>query len=131
MRDSANRLLLNALLKGLGHVIRRDDLFAAERYRRRLHLTAETIASNAPVKGALAKLLVINGLWLQAADVERSETRQQILNWSISLLACTLWRDGFQFSSGLRSTSVLYVLSVVSGAGKARTGVEFPLRAAR
>jgi hypothetical protein len=79
MRDSANRLLLNALLKGLGHAIRRDDLSAAGRYCRRLHLTAETIASSAPVKGTLAKLFVINGLWLQAADVERSEARQQML----------------------------------------------------
>jgi hypothetical protein len=55
------------------------DLSAAKRYCQRLHLTAETIASDAPVKRVLAKLFVINGLWVQAADIERSETRQQLL----------------------------------------------------
>jgi hypothetical protein len=30
--DRSKRLLLNALLKGLDHAIRRDDLSAAERY---------------------------------------------------------------------------------------------------
>jgi hypothetical protein len=78
-RESSKQLLLNALLKGLAHAIRRDDLSAVERYCQRLHLTAETFASNAPVKGASAKLLVINGLWVQAADIERNETRQQLL----------------------------------------------------
>jgi hypothetical protein len=78
-RDSSKQLLLNALLKGLTHAIRRDDLSAAERYCQRLHLTAETFASTAPVKGALARLFLINGLWVQAAHIERSETRQQFL----------------------------------------------------
>ena len=78
-RDSSNQLLLNALLKGLAHAIRRDDLSAAERYCQRLQLTAETIASDAPVKSVLAKLFVINGLWVQAADIERSELSQQLL----------------------------------------------------
>jgi hypothetical protein len=71
--------VLNALLKGLAHAIRRDDLSAAERYCRRLNIAAKTIASDAPLKGALAKLFVTNRLWLQAADVERSEARQQML----------------------------------------------------
>jgi hypothetical protein len=48
--DSSKRLLLNALLKGLADAIRREDLSAAECYCQRLHLTAEPIASDAPVK---------------------------------------------------------------------------------
>jgi hypothetical protein len=42
-------------------------------------LIAETIAPDAQVKSVLPKLFVINGLWVQDADVERSETRQQLL----------------------------------------------------
>ena len=89
-RDSSKPLLLNALLKGLANAVQRDDLSAAERYCQRLQLTAETIAPDAQVKSVLAKLFVINGLWVQAADVERSETRQQLLelvNHVLGLLA--------------------------------------------
>ena len=77
--DSSKRLLLNALLKGLDHAIRRDDLSAAERYCKRLHLTTEPISADAPVKGASKKLLLISGLWMNAPNVERDETRQQLL----------------------------------------------------
>jgi hypothetical protein len=78
-RDSSKPLLLTALLKGLAHAVQRDDLSAAERYCQRLQLTAETITPDAQVKGVLAKLFVMNGLWVRSADVERGETRQQLL----------------------------------------------------
>jgi hypothetical protein len=77
--DSSKRLLLKALLKGLAHAIHRDDLSAAERYRERLHLTGEPLAADAVVISALKKLHLISGLWVQAADVERNETRQELL----------------------------------------------------
>ena len=51
--DSSNRLLLNALLKGLGHAIRRDDIPAANRYRGRLHQAAEPVAADSELKGPL------------------------------------------------------------------------------
>ena len=89
-RDSSKPLLLTALLKGLANAVQRDDLSAAERYCQRLQLTAETIAPDAQVKSVLAKLFVISGLWVRSADVERGETRQQLLelvNHVLGLLA--------------------------------------------
>jgi hypothetical protein len=77
--DRSKRLLLNALLKGLDHAIRRDDLSAVERYCKRLHLTTEPISADALVKGASKQLLSISGLWMKAPNVERDETRQQLL----------------------------------------------------
>lgn len=41
--NSGKWLLLNVLLKGLADAIRRNDRSTAERYRRRLRLTAEQI----------------------------------------------------------------------------------------
>jgi hypothetical protein len=58
--DRSKRLLLNALLKGLDRAIRRDDLSAAERYRKRLHLSTEPIAADSLVAGASKKLLLIS-----------------------------------------------------------------------
>jgi hypothetical protein len=60
-RDSSKPLLVTALLKGLAHAVKRDDLPAAERYCQRLHLTAETIAPDAQVKSVLAKLFAAYG----------------------------------------------------------------------
>jgi hypothetical protein len=88
--DRSKRLLLDALLKGLDRAIRRDDLSAAERYRKRLHLSTEPIAADSLVAGASKKLLLISGLWMNAPNVERDETRQQLLeliDHLISLLA--------------------------------------------
>jgi hypothetical protein len=73
------RLLLSALLKGLAYAIRQDDQSAAERYRRRLQLVAEEIAGDEQVPEALKKLILISGLWVGVAKVDRDETRQQIL----------------------------------------------------
>ena len=40
---SGNRLLLRALVKGLGEAVRRNDQSAAERYRGRLRLAADRL----------------------------------------------------------------------------------------
>ena len=78
--DSRNRLLLNALLKGLSHAIRRDDVLAANRYRGRLQQAAEPVAADTQLKGPLTKLLLTTGLWVEVANVERDETRRQLLD---------------------------------------------------
>jgi hypothetical protein len=77
--DNSKHLLLNALLKGLARAIRHDDLSASQRYRERLHMTAEPMAADAPVKEELVRLLSISILWGKATDVERGETRNQLL----------------------------------------------------
>lgn len=46
--DSGKRLLLYALVKGLGDAVRRNDQSAAKRYRRRLRLATEQIAADDP-----------------------------------------------------------------------------------
>jgi hypothetical protein len=77
---SSNRLLLNALLKGLAHAIRRDDIPAASRYRGRLQQAGEPVAVDTQLKDLLTKLLLTSGLWVRVADSERDETRQQLLD---------------------------------------------------
>ena len=76
--DSGKRLLLNVLLKGLADAARRNDPSTAERYRRRLRLAAEQ-AADEPVQDALKRVLLVSGLWIKAAEVDRDETAQQML----------------------------------------------------
>ena len=76
--DISKRLLLNVLLKGLADATRRNDRSTAERYCRRLRLAAEQVADE-PVQDALKKLLLVSGLWVEAAEVDRDETAQQLL----------------------------------------------------
>ena len=64
--NSSNRLLLNALLKGLAHAIRRDDIPAASRYRGRLQQTGEPVAVDTRLKDLLIKLLLTSGLWVRS-----------------------------------------------------------------
>jgi len=78
--DSSNRLLLNALLKSLAYAIRRDDIPAADRYRKRLQRAAEPVTAETQPKELLTKLFLTSGLWVQVADSERDETRQQLLD---------------------------------------------------
>ena len=78
--DTSNRLLLNALLRGLDHAVRRDDIPAANRYRGRLQQAAEPVAADTQLKGPLTKLLLTSDLWVRAANSERDETRQQLLD---------------------------------------------------
>ena len=79
MADNNDKLLLNVLLKGLADATRRNDRSTAERYRRRLRLAAEQIAADEPVQAALERVLLVSGLWIEAAEVERDETAQQML----------------------------------------------------
>jgi hypothetical protein len=76
---SGNRLLLRALVKGLGEAVGRNDQSAAERYRGRLRLAAEQIAADDPVRDALGRLLLISGLWIAATAADRDDTKQQML----------------------------------------------------
>ena len=76
--DISKRLLLNVLLKGLADATRRNDRSTAERYCRRLRLAAEQVADE-PVQGALKRVLLVSGLWVEAAEVDRDETAQQLL----------------------------------------------------
>jgi hypothetical protein len=62
--DNGKRLLLYALVKGLGDAVRRNDQSAAKRYRQRLRLATEQIAADDPVQDALEKLLLISGRWV-------------------------------------------------------------------
>jgi hypothetical protein len=68
MADDSDKLLLNVLLKGLADAARRNDRSTAERYRRRLRLAAEQIAAGEPVQAALERVLLVSGLWLEAAE---------------------------------------------------------------
>jgi len=73
------RLLLYALVKGLGDAVRRNDGSAAERYRGRLRLVAEQFDANPPIREALEKLLSVSGLWLATNIADRDETKEQML----------------------------------------------------
>ena len=70
--DSGKRLLLYALVKGLGDAVRRNDQSTAKRYRRRLRLATEQIAADDPVQDTLKKLLLISGRWVVAPVVTLS-----------------------------------------------------------
>jgi hypothetical protein len=86
---SGERLVLNVLLQGLANATHRNDGSTAERYRRRLRLAAEQVADK-PVQDALKRLLLVSGLWIQAAEVDRDERAPQMLeliNHGIGLLA--------------------------------------------
>jgi hypothetical protein len=76
--DISKRLLLNVLLKGLADATRRNDRSTAERYCRRLRLAAEQVTDE-PVQDVLKRVLLVSGLWVEAAEVDRDETAQQLL----------------------------------------------------
>jgi hypothetical protein len=60
---SPQRLLLHALLSGLGDAVRRNDAAAADRYHRRIRLIAGHFETNPPVSDALERLLSASGQW--------------------------------------------------------------------
>jgi hypothetical protein len=76
---SPQRLLLHALLSGLGDAVRRNDEAAADRYHRRIRLIAGHFETNAPVSDALERLLSASDRWLETNVAERSEAEQQVL----------------------------------------------------
>jgi hypothetical protein len=76
---SPQRLLLHALLTGLGDAVRRNDEAAADRYHRRISLIAGHFDTNAPVSEALERLLRASSQWLATNVAERSEAEQRVL----------------------------------------------------
>lgn len=86
--DSRNRLLLNALLKGLSYAIRRDDILAANRYRGRVQQAAEPVAADTLLKGPLTKLLLTTGLWVEVANVDAMKRGNNCLISSIKSSLC-------------------------------------------
>jgi hypothetical protein len=73
------RLVLHALVKGLGDAVRRDDKAAADRYRRRLRLIAEDFDANPPVRDTLERLLSATDRWFTTDAVESDENNEQVL----------------------------------------------------
>jgi hypothetical protein len=76
---STQRLLLQALLMGLGDAVRRNDESAADRYHRRLAMIGRHFETNPVVSGALEHLLSASSRWLAAQAAERYEAEQQVL----------------------------------------------------
>jgi hypothetical protein len=79
---SGGRLLLCALVKGLGDAVRRNDELGADRYRRRLRLAVQQFETNPPVREALELLLWASGQWLSTDGVERDENKERIFELS-------------------------------------------------
>src|SRR6266516_2178992 len=77
--DSPQRLLLHALLSGLGNAVRRNDGSAADRYHRRISQIAGHFDTNPAVSEALERLLSASSQWLETKVAERSEAEQQVL----------------------------------------------------
>jgi hypothetical protein len=76
---SPQRLLLQALLVGMGDAVRRNDESAADRYRRRLGMIARHFDTNPLISDALERLLSAGGRWLATKTAERYEVEQQVL----------------------------------------------------
>jgi hypothetical protein len=77
--DSPQRLLLHALLSGLGDAVRRNDGSAADRYHRRISQIAGHLDTNPAVSEALERLLSASRQWLETKVAEHSEAEQQVL----------------------------------------------------
>jgi hypothetical protein len=76
---SPQRLLLRALLSGLGDAVRRNDESAADRYHRRIRLIAGHFDTNPRTSDALERWLSASGQWLATDVAERYEAEQQVL----------------------------------------------------
>ena len=76
---SAQRLLLQALLTGMGDAVRRNDESAADRYHRRLAMIARHFDTNPLVSDALERFNSAGGRWLATKAAERYEAGQQVL----------------------------------------------------
>jgi len=80
LKDSVGRrLLLHALVKGLGDAVRRNDKSVADRYRRRLRLIAEEFDANPPVCDTLERLLWATDRWNTTDVVECEENKERVL----------------------------------------------------
>lgn len=77
--DSPQRLLLRALLEGLGDAVRRNDDLAGDRYYRRIGLIArQHFYTNPSLSNTLEQLLSASGGWLAARVAERYEPENQV-----------------------------------------------------
>jgi hypothetical protein len=77
---STQRLLLQALLIGMGDAVRRNDASAVDRYHRRLGMIARHFDTNSPVSDAQERLLSAADRWLATKVAERYEAEHQVLN---------------------------------------------------
>jgi hypothetical protein len=78
--DSPQRLVLRALLTGMGEAVRRNDESAGDRYHRRLRGIAPHFDTNPRVSDALERLFSANERWLAAKVAERYETDTLVLD---------------------------------------------------
>jgi hypothetical protein len=76
---SPQRLLLRALLNGLGDAGSRNDGAAADRYQRRISLIAPHFETNPSVSDAVERLLWAGTQWLATNVAERYDAGQQVL----------------------------------------------------
>jgi hypothetical protein len=78
---STKRLLLQALLNGLGKAIRRNDGLAADRYQRRIGMIADHFDTNPRLCEALGQLLLASGRWLAVNMnvADHYEAEEQVL----------------------------------------------------
>ena len=68
-----------ALAKGLGDAVSRNDGSAADRYHRRLRMTAGQFDTNPAVSEALDRLLSASAQWLAMNVAERCKAERQVL----------------------------------------------------
>jgi len=76
---SPKRLLLQALLSGLGDAVRGNDELAADRYHRRIGQIAGHFDTNRTISEALERLLSASSRWLATNVVERYEPERHVL----------------------------------------------------
>jgi hypothetical protein len=77
---SPQRLLLLALLTGMGDAVQSNDGAAADRYHRRISLIArQHFDTNPSISDALERLLSASDRWLETNVAERSEAEQPVL----------------------------------------------------
>ena len=77
---SPQRLLLHALLSGLGDAVGRNDEAAADRYHRRIRLIArQHFDTNPSISDALERLLSASDRWQETNVAGRSEAEQPVL----------------------------------------------------
>jgi hypothetical protein len=82
---SPQRLLLHALLNGLGEAVRRNDGLTADRYYRRVRMMGRHFETNPALSNALERLLLASDQWL-AKPAERYAVGQQVLELIESVL---------------------------------------------
>ena len=77
---SPQRLLLHALLSGLGDAVGRNDETAADRYHRRIRLIArQHFDTNPSISDALERLLSASDRWQETNVAGRSEAQRPVL----------------------------------------------------